>query len=354
MALPVGPPECGQRHPRQASYALPAGVPIAAIAVTARLRCSEDAVQDTPVATMRIVGAGETFTIPLRAGVEISDEGLADPGLRRRARHRLATVFDESASRYSYVIKTDLPRPLTDVRLEITLSGTSGSMQIDRLTAITADGSSLPQSAYGAMTSDASRWRVIDRFKTSRRSDRGADEELEGEEPYVAFENLRAMPRAWVVNEVLPLGDRDRDLALHYSVLPDGRPFTPATTALVEAGMPAAHYQAGRSRAQVRTIRDGDITVDVATEHGGLLILSESFYPGWQARIDGAAASVQQANGALQGVVVPAGEHVVEFVFTSPALAWGRRLSAGGVVLALAVLLWRPRSRSAVTSSAAA
>ncbi len=51
----------------------------------------------------------------------------------------------------------------------------------------------------------------------------------------------------------------------------------------------------------------------------GLLVLSEIAYPGWRVRVDGAPAALLLPAGLLRGVLLPAGEHTVEFSYT-PAL----------------------------------
>jgi hypothetical protein len=354
ISLPVGPPECGQRHTRHATYTLPAEMRISAIAMAVVLRCAEDVAQGTEVAAMHVVGPEGGFRFPLRAGIEVSEETLSDPQQRRRARHAPAAIFDDAAPQYSYVMRADLPRPVAGGRLEFALSGTAGSMEIERLTVIAADGTPHPLSGVAAMVADRARWRVVDSLKTSRLTDRGGDESGQGEEPYVIVENLRARPRAWVASEVLALTGRDRDNALHYSLLPDGRRFDPAKTAVVDPGgvrlqagevrpKPDTTYAPGTASVGVRSISDGAIWIDVSTEGGAFLVLSETFYPGWRARIDGAETAVHLTNGALQGVHVPAGQHEVEFVFEPTSLAVGRLLSAIGCALAVVVVVWGER-----------
>jgi uncharacterized membrane protein YfhO len=62
-------------------------------------------------------------------------------------------------------------------------------------------------------------------------------------------------------------------------------------------------------------------------------------YPGWRATIDGRPAKVYQTDYVLRGVVVPPGDHVVEFRF-SPASFWlGLCVSAASAALLLGVVL---------------
>src|SRR5207237_8432319 len=55
--------------------------------------------------------------------------------------------------------------------------------------------------------------------------------------------------------------------------------------------------------------------VAVSTRSEGFLLLSEVWHPGWRASIDGVPAQLFQADLALMGVQVPAGEHRVIFRF---------------------------------------
>ncbi len=335
MTLPVGPAECGQRNSRTATYALPADVDVASVALVAHLRCSEDVPQGTEVARLQLIGAaGETFERPLLAGVDIAETGLTDPSLQRRAKHTAARIFDPAASSFSYVVRADLPAPLRATRMQIDVS-TAGWLEISRATVIDSSGRSVPLEIPGLLL-EPGRWREVRRFATSRVTDRGSDENSSAEQPHVVFENLRARPRAWVVDEVVPIAEKDMLTAVHHSRLPDGRPLDVARTALVYPGtMRATTYPQGPATAVVTTVRDGAFTIDVTTTGGGFLVLSESFYPGWRARIGDRALPVYPSDVSLQGVAVPAGHQVVEFELVSSTLRAGAAVSG----VALLVLL---------------
>lgn len=333
LDLPVGPDECGQRYPRSLAYALPADVQVASVAIVARLRCSEDVPQGTQVAIVRLAGAdGARVERPLAAGVDIADAGLSDPGVAQRARHREARTFERPDGSHGSLIRVDLPAPMAAPRLEIDVS-TAGWMEIGYVSVIDASGRSIPQQAP-AILLDPARWRETGRFATSRVTDRGADEESPDEQTYVVYENLRARPRAWLAREVIPLADDGMLDAVHHSRLPDGRRFDPASMALVEPGTPAPAADPGRASSPVvRQNTDGTFAVEVATEHGGFLVLSESAYPGWRARIGDTTLPVHRTNVSLQGVLVPPGHHVVAFEFVP------RTLRAGAAVSALALIV---------------
>jgi hypothetical protein len=82
--------------------------------------------------------------------------------------------------------------------------------------------------------------------------------------------------------------------------------------------------------------------VEVQASGPGRLVLSEINYPGWQVLIDGQAAALETAQGALRAVQLAPGAHVVSFVFSPISVYLGGAFSLLGLV-ALALLIWAQR-----------
>jgi hypothetical protein len=68
---------------------------------------------------------------------------------------------------------------------------------------------------------------------------------------------------------------------------------------------------------QARVLADDGNSVQVAVHarQRSFLVLDDTYYPGWQVWIDGRRADVHQADYVLRTVPVPAGTHLVEFVY---------------------------------------
>ncbi len=345
VELFVGPPECGQRFPRTSSFGLPATIDVVRIAIVTHLRCAEDVVQGSPVVTVTVSGNdGVAYQGELRAGHEVADEQLANPAVRGRAKHEPAEIFDAGTTPFTYYTALDLKSAVHGARIELTVHGTAGWLVIDRVTAVDAAGHGHPQSIADLLLSDPLRWRPAGEFATSRTSDRGRDETASHEEAYRVFENRRARARAWLAHDVVPLPVDAIDRSIHFSQLPDGQPFDDERMALVESGaLPSRRYPDDAASVAVQSVTDGDISVAVSSG-GGFLVLSETFYPGWHARIDDRETPIYRTDGALQGVVVPAGRHIVHFQFTSTTLRAGAAVTLFGVV-GVVVVLWRTRPR---------
>jgi hypothetical protein len=279
----------------------------------------------------------------LRAGVDSAETGLGDATLLKRAQHQVpANLFDDpsAAPALRFFTQMALPHAAKGGHLELAAPGTNGWITLDRLTLVDDSGVSHPISATRMWLSDLTRWREVNRFATSRLTDRRVDQQSPDEVPYVVMENLRALPRAWIVPMVKALDDGDALEAIRRSQLPDGARFDPRQTAIVspDEGAPPGPFSPGAAEVTVEGISDGHITVNVSTEGGGFVVLSETDYPGWRARIDGHVVPVRRTDVALQGAVVPPGRHTVEFELASMTQRAGTALSLAGLLVCVVLI----------------
>ncbi|MBZ5631806.1 MAG: YfhO family protein [Acidobacteriia bacterium] len=77
----------------------------------------------------------------------------------------------------------------------------------------------------------------------------------------------------------------------------------------------------------------------------GLLIVSETFYPGWKATVDGKPQPIYEVFGALRGVVLESGSHRVEMRYRPPVVAIGAALSFPAIVLGLFLTFYTRHER---------
>jgi hypothetical protein len=159
-------------------------------------------------------------------------------------------------------------------------------------------------------------------------------------EGLVVFENPRALPRAYVTyraraappaEELLAILSRSSFDPLAESYL-EGAPGLAAEGAAPPRGGPAA------------IVRDEPTLVEVEAEleAPGLLVLADSFFPGWQATLDGEPVEIHPANHLFRGVLVPAGQHRVRFTYEPRRFVLGAAMSGVGLAVLL-VLGWRGR-----------
>ncbi len=67
--------------------------------------------------------------------------------------------------------------------------------------------------------------------------------------------------------------------------------------------------------ASIASWRPGEIVVDVDAASSGVLVLHDTYYPGWTAELDGKEVPILRAEVLFRGVEVPAGRHQVVFRF---------------------------------------
>jgi len=78
----------------------------------------------------------------------------------------------------------------------------------------------------------------------------------------------------------------------------------------------------------------------------GMVILSETFFPGWEATVDGKPAKVCEAYTALRGVVAEAGRRRIEMRYRPKSVYLGGALTLAGLLGAGLLLLTSARASS--------
>jgi hypothetical protein len=151
----------------------------------------------------------------------------------------------------------------------------------------------------------------------------------------------RALPRAFVVPTILTVPDPETSLR----TLSDGK-FDARQAAILigenaaaKAGLPMFNSPAPDTGGTATIVRDrlNEVEVEVNTPRAAMLVLNDSWDAGWVARVDGQKQPVLQVNYAFRGVVVPAGNHRVVFLYRPPLLLIG--LGISGLTIFLLFLL---------------
>ena len=99
------------------------------------------------------------------------------------------------------------------------------------------------------------------------------------------------------------------------------------------AGLAPGDARLPPGRVGVRREACGRIELITRSPTRQMLIVAESFHPGWQARVDGEPVEICRVNSDFFGCPVPAGDHVVVLEFRPASLRWGRGLTLLGLLL---------------------
>jgi hypothetical protein len=163
-----------------------------------------------------------------------------------------------------------------------------------------------------------------------------------GSDAYL-YENQNVLPRAFAVPGfrlapntaaaleamVAPDFDPEREVLL---VVGEGREaIAPGegSASLDPAGFSASveviHYEPLR------------VIIDAETNQPGFLVLSDLYYPGWEATADGEPVPIYEASAAVRAVPLEAGAHTVEFRFRPRPLLYGAVVSLASALVLVAV-----------------
>jgi hypothetical protein len=165
------------------------------------------------------------------------------------------------------------------------------------------------------------------------------------------YENRQTLPRAFVVPDDIVANSVDDALGLMRSPS-----FDPETTVVLlePPDVPSTSETAETARDQ---LEDLETTVDVmayepnrvvieATLNSpGWLVLSDTYFPGWEATVDGHRTRTYQANGCVRAVPLQAGQHEIVFQYRPRPFFLGAAISGVSVVLfvIIGVVLWKGR-----------
>jgi hypothetical protein len=154
------------------------------------------------------------------------------------------------------------------------------------------------------------------------------------------YNNPDVFPKAFVVGSYRIAGGEAQSLSM--IAAPEYRPSAEAV--LFENPGIVPHDQVDAS-ARIVSYRTDDVTIEARASAPGILVLSDTWYPGWKAEIDGSPAAVLRANHTMRAVVVPEGTHTVRFLFRPASVTLGFFLTIAGIA-AMALMMAFPGKRS--------
>jgi hypothetical protein len=148
------------------------------------------------------------------------------------------------------------------------------------------------------------------------------------------YHNDAALGRAWVVPQARVVTDS-------LSALTDPS-FDPRQVVLLDPAdapaLPAGEFTKGKSSV---TLRDSPnaVTIRATSDSGGFLVLADTFYPGWQATLDGKPVEILRANFAFRAIAFPPGEHIVAFRYAPLSFRVGVMISPLTLAAVIGVLV---------------
>lgn len=271
-----------------------------------------------PVAQLEVIGRGgemERFTLTAGGapGAHFAD-GALDSAMAARA-GAVVAYRDIEGGRQENRARLALSAPMEVAELRLTAAPGAAALTVQAAT------------LYDARSK---------MFSALLPSDRGRFR-LEHSGDVKVYRNLDVAPRAYLAGALAAVADQEAALDLLRTQA--GR------ITVVEGALDGARPAGPSDRAEIVAYAPERVEIVTHSAAPALLVLSDSFYPGWRATVAGAPAPIKVVNGLFRGVVVPRGEQRVIFTFAPSGWRAGLWLAGSGAILLLVLLggAWRVR-----------
>ena len=324
---------CGPVQPSSVKINLPAPLRATSIGIVSSMACSTHILDETEVVRILLTDAQEkVHSFSMRAGRDTSEWAYDCQDVLPLMKHKRAQVFQsfpivrksQQEEGHRYVATLSIGKVLEIKTMELQWMGLLGAIGIQKISLFNENtGRSYPLTTTMSDLANPARWRHVEDM---------------GE--VSVYENLRAMPRAWLVSEVVSVKAEEVLHAIKSSQLPDGRIFNPSQTALVEEPFTfKAKERDEKATAHVVHLSDTRMEVHTNSKSPSFLVLSDVYYPGWKATVDGVDTHLFQTNYVLRGIMLPSGGHVIHLEFKPRSFYYGAGISAGSSLLLILLLL---------------
>ncbi len=163
--------------------------------------------------------------------------------------------------------------------------------------------------------------------------------------PLAVYENPDPLPRAWLVPDAKVLPDEAAVLAalnhpsfepLH-TVLLAQQSDNPPSPAATDESTPSSMSEP----VSVLAYSPNEIVLAAQAERAGYLVLSEVWFPGWLATVNGEPVPMWRANYTFKALPVPAGDLEIRLWYAPASWRLGLALFGIGFLLLVGLGLWR-------------
>ncbi|MDN5203255.1 YfhO family protein [Fulvivirgaceae bacterium BMA10] len=142
-----------------------------------------------------------------------------------------------------------------------------------------------------------------------------------GESKDAIWRNTDANGNAWSVSSVKLVNSPDEELDALCSL------DTKNTAVIDQNKFPLAQSDFGNGNIQLVEYKPNYLKYNASFDSDGLGVFSEIYYPkGWKAKLDGKEVDILRANYILRAILIPQGEHTIEFSFEPNAYYIGNTI----------------------------
>ena len=166
---------------------------------------------------------------------------------------------------------------------------------------------------------------LTDAFAGKMRTDRGVI-------PAYVYKLKNTLPRAWFVERVESKSDEQL-----WRMINEVN-FDPEEIAYIKSDVNGAgDYSVGIVNSIERSLHQ--LNINVTCTESGFLVVSEVHYPlRWKCTIDGNSAKAIETNQLIRGIIIPSGDHTIEFIYDRSSFNKGKIISGVSFIIALGLI----------------
>jgi uncharacterized membrane protein YfhO len=145
------------------------------------------------------------------------------------------------------------------------------------------------------------------------------------DEKVKVYRNNESLPRAFFLSNYKVISDGQEALGFLRS-----KDFNPMDVVVLneepvsfESRPDSKHNNAS---VEINDYSSKKVILNINTPSMGILVLSDTFYPGWKAFVDWEETEIMKANTVMRAIIIPKGKHMVKFVYDPVPFNYGLRL----------------------------
>ncbi|MFQ5435902.1 MAG: YfhO family protein, partial [Anaerolineae bacterium] len=154
------------------------------------------------------------------------------------------------------------------------------------------------------------------------------------------YENLDVLPRALLLSDWLWQADAADVWA---AMEQDG--FDPGRTAVLRGDGPPPSSQPVAGEVEIIDYEPERVVMRATVSDTAVLLLTDAFYPGWQAMVDGELLPVYQADGLFRAIILESGTHEIMISYSGQMFAFGKAVSLIAWIILVIFIGWEFKKR---------
>ena len=153
------------------------------------------------------------------------------------------------------------------------------------------------------------------------------------------LENTKSLPRVYATKQAIRASDKDTLKMMIDENFPIDKTSITTDFEFHNSSAEELEFNLGYNQ-----ITNSHVVINTETNLDSYLVLLDSYYPGWKALMDGKETTIHRTNYNFRGIVLPKGNHTVDFKYQPKSLEYGAVIS-GVSLLILIFLFFLPRIR---------